>query len=40
MKLIATLGRQYGGQPEWKDRGRGTRFVLDFLPRQGERHEV
>lgn len=32
MKLIATLGRQLGGQPEWQAAGPGTRFVLDFHP--------
>lgn len=33
MKLIATLGRQLGGQPAWECAKPGTRFVLDFHPR-------
>ncbi|ACK81449.1 sensor histidine kinase [Methylorubrum extorquens] len=32
MKLIATLGRQLGGQPAWECADPGTRFVLDFRP--------
>lgn len=32
MKLIASLGRQLGGRPEWQDANPGTRFVLDFYP--------
>ena len=35
MKLIATLGRQLGGRPEWQSANPGTRFVLDFLPQHG-----
>ncbi|MEG9503356.1 MAG: hypothetical protein MIN69_16115 [Methylorubrum extorquens] len=35
MKLIATLGRQLGGQPDWQDANPGTRFVLNFLPHHG-----
>jgi two-component sensor histidine kinase len=31
MKLIASLGHQLGGQPEWQDAHPGTRFVLEFL---------
>lgn len=31
MKLIASLGYQLGGQPQWQDARPGTRFVLDFL---------
>ncbi len=30
MKLIASLGRQLGGEPEWQDAAPGTRFVLEF----------
>ncbi|MBM3605431.1 MAG: GAF domain-containing protein [Alphaproteobacteria bacterium] len=30
MKLIASLGHQLGGQPEWQDADPGTRFVLEF----------
>jgi two-component sensor histidine kinase len=37
MKLIATLGRQLGGQPTWEGADPGTRFVLDFEPRPGAR---
>lgn len=32
MKLIASLGRQLGGRPEWQNANPGTRFVLDFYP--------
>ena len=32
MKLIATLGRQLGGRPEWQSADPGTRFALDFFP--------
>lgn len=32
MKLIASLGRQLGGRPEWQSANPGTRFVLDFYP--------
>lgn len=39
MKLIATLGRQLGGQPEWQGAEPGTRFVLDFLPQPGSNQE-
>ncbi|CAO4150918.1 sensor histidine kinase [Methylorubrum extorquens] len=39
MKLIASLGRQLGGQPEWQGAEPGTRFVLDFLPQPGANHE-
>lgn len=35
MKLIATLGNQLGGQPEWRSANPGTRFMLDFLPQHG-----
>lgn len=35
MKLIATLGRQLGGQPAWECAEPGTRFVLNFHPRPG-----
>jgi two-component sensor histidine kinase len=35
MKLIATLGRQLGGHPEWCNADPGTVFTLDFLPRPG-----
>jgi two-component sensor histidine kinase len=31
MKLIARLGRQLGGQPEWHNAEPGTRFVLEFM---------
>ena len=31
MKLIASLGHQLGGQPDWQDAHPGTRFVLEFL---------
>ena len=31
MKLIASLGHQLGGQPEWQDAHPGTRFVLEFF---------
>lgn len=34
MKLIASLGRQLGGRPEWQSADPGTRFVLDFFPQQ------
>lgn len=34
MKLIANLGRQLGGQPEWQSANPGTRFVLEFLPQE------
>lgn len=34
MKLITSLGRQLGGQPEWQDAKPGTRFVLDFFPQE------
>lgn len=34
MKLIANLGRQLGGHPEWQSANPGTRFVLDFLPQE------
>ena len=37
MKLIATLGRQLGGQPTWECAEPGTRFVLDFDPKPGQR---
>lgn len=30
MKLIASLGSQLGGAPEWQDAEPGTRFVLEF----------
>jgi two-component sensor histidine kinase len=33
MKLIASLSLQLGGQAEWRDAKPGTRFVLDFVPR-------
>ena len=39
MKLIATLGRQLGGRPEWQGAEPGTRFVLDFLPQPGSNQE-
>jgi len=39
MKLIATLGRQLGGHPEWRNADPGTVFILDFLPRPGA-HEA
>jgi len=32
MKLIARLGRQLGGKPEWHNAEPGTRFVLEFSP--------
>lgn len=32
MKLIASLGRQLGGRPEWQNANPDTRFVLDFFP--------
>ena len=32
VKLIASLGRQFGGRPEWQSADPGTRFVLDFFP--------
>lgn len=32
MKLIARLGRQLGGKPEWQNANPGTRFVLEFTP--------
>lgn len=32
MKLIARLGRQLGGKPEWQNADPGTRFVLEFTP--------
>jgi two-component sensor histidine kinase len=35
MKLIASLARQLGGQPEWRSANPGTRFMLDFLPQHG-----
>lgn len=35
MNLIATLGRQLGGQPEWCNADPGTVFILDFPPRPG-----
>lgn len=31
-RVIATLCRQLGGEPEWQDAGPGTRFVLRFRP--------
>ena len=37
MKLIATLARQLGGEPQWQGTKPGTAFVLDFLPRSGAR---
>ena len=36
MKLIARLGRQLGGKPEWQNADPGTRFVLEFTPQQQE----
>ncbi|URD35102.1 GAF domain-containing protein [Methylobacterium tardum] len=39
MKLIATLGRQLGGQAEWQGAEPGTRFVLDFRPQHGADRE-
>lgn len=30
MKLIASLGHQLGGEPEWQDTDPGTRFMLEF----------
>jgi two-component sensor histidine kinase len=40
MKLIATLGRQLGGEPTWECAEPGTRFVLDFFPRPGSRDKA
>jgi two-component sensor histidine kinase len=40
MKLIATLGRQLGGLPEWLSTNPGTRFVLDFYPQERPAHEL
>ena len=40
MKLIATLGRQLGGRPEWLSTNPGTRFVLDFYPQKRPAHEL
>jgi len=37
MKLINSLARQVGGQPEWQDVQPGTRFVLDFAPQEWRR---
>ncbi len=37
MKLIATLARQLGGEPQWRVAEAGTVFMLDFLPRAGAR---
>lgn len=34
MKLIASLGHQLGGTPEWHDANPGTRFVLEFVAQE------
>ena len=34
MKLISRLCRQLGGMPEWQKAEPGTRFVLEFTPRE------
>jgi two-component sensor histidine kinase len=35
MTVIAGLGRQLGGQPQWQDAQPGTRFVLEFPHQEG-----
>jgi two-component sensor histidine kinase len=34
MKLIARLGEQLGGKPEWHNAAPGTRFILEFMLEQ------
>lgn len=40
MKLIAALGHQLGGHPEWQGADPGTRFVLNFRPQRDLRSAV
>ncbi|MDQ1902660.1 histidine kinase dimerization/phosphoacceptor domain -containing protein [Paracoccus sp. WLY502] len=40
MKLIASLGHQLDGQPEWQDADPGTRFVLEFLVQERSTQQV
>jgi hypothetical protein len=35
MMVIAGLGRQLGGHPQWQDAQPGTRFVLEFPHQEG-----